>query len=51
MFMRRHLYLNGMKVVLDPTPLALGPVGTGFGQQICQRLDHIRHVVTAATVQ
>lgn len=42
---RRHLYLNGWSLFLHPATLALGPVGTGFGQHIYRRLEQIRNVV------
>ena len=52
MQLRRHLYLNGECcertvefVVLEPTPIALGPEGMGFGQQIRQRLELIINIV------
>jgi hypothetical protein len=48
MRLRKHLYLNGERcrlqeesVVSVPAPLALGPEGTGFGQQIRHRLEQI----------
>jgi hypothetical protein len=53
MRLQRQLYLNGERCLLHeesvvsvPAPLALGPEGTGFGQQIRQKLEHIRHVIT-----
>jgi hypothetical protein len=53
MRLRKHLSLNGDRcrlqeesVVPDPAPLALGPEGTGFGQLIRHKLQHIQHIIT-----
>jgi hypothetical protein len=53
MRLQKHIYLNGERcrlqeesVVPDPVPPALGPEGTGFGQQIHRRLHYIRRIIT-----